>query len=1450
MPAAGVAGLIKTALALYHKVLPPTLNVDHPNPKLELEKTPFYINTEARPWIHGDADAPRRAGVNAFGFGGINAHSILEEYPALDELPAQDEWDTEVCVLSATSREELVARVDGLRKSLQSVSEAPALKDLAHTLNVALDQAPVRIAFVASSVADLNVKMDRALERLADGECHKIQDVQGIYFFERSLTSEGKVAFLFPGEGSQYVNMLADLCIHFPEVRKSFDFVDQIFKGHERNFVPSDFIFPHPVFSETERKSAEEKLWQMEGAFEAVLTASWALYRLLDHLGVRPQAILGHSTGEYVAMRAAGMLNVAEERDVARFASELNRFYYRHREMEGEVPRAALIAVGADFETVSELIRDHGPDLHVAMDNCPHQTVVVGGEDRVNSVIEIALKRGLICERLPFDRPYHTPLFGAYADKLGDFFHRWLVAAPQIDIYSCTSMSRFPSDVNLARDLAVKHWVLPVEFRKTIEAMYDDGVRIFIEVGPRGNLSAFVDDTLRGRPHLAVPANVMNRSGTTQLNHLLGLLAAHQVSMNLEYLYQHRSPRRLALDRLGSEGDSGRESRTRMKLAVGWIPLRLSEETAGYIRSKGVREVDASRSSKENETPASSFPSVPHQRISPAVKTPSPSSQPLEPRSVPTVRNTGPGDSEAIEVLPTVTGSSGEVMASYLQTMDQFLSVQQDVMENFLRGRSSEERIAASDVLEHPTISHESVDTTSDEPFQPTSAEGSSGDGKYREPVSSATDSPPAPPSEVAKDDSARGSKASIRDRLLQIVAERTGYPVEMLDVELDLEADLGIDSIKRVEIVGSFQQQTGLLGEDDMEALSGKKTLRQVFEFLEARARSSEKMETVGSDDQEPSRGASQEAFSMPFLGTVVSVTPGKELVVQREIRLDEDLFLRDHVLGRGLSEIDPELKGLPVVPFTIGMEMMAEAAVALVPERRLVGMRDVRVSRWMALDGDSMTIQIVAKAESAAEASVKVFECETNGSSARPISSPIFEGKMILDESYPDPPVAGKLELTGERPSKWEPGHLYEGMMFHGPAFRGVASMERWGEDGAEANLEVLPLDHLFRSAAGASLVTDPVLLDQPGQVVGFWMAEHLESGYVVFPFHLEELHLYGVESEVGEQVRCHARIALVGENQVRSDLDIVTSDGRVLARLVGWKDRRFDLPRAFLRFLHDPGDVVLSQPWHLTISSLKPPGGFNAYRLGLNDFPENFFTAHGGIWQRALAHFVLNHRERKVWRELKLPVQRRLEWLLGRVVAKDGVRRYLAERYGLALCPADIEILTDERGRPQIQGQWLKSVSSLPKLSIAHSGGLAVAVVGDGDGARGIGVDVERVGEFSSEALDVAFSSDERALLSSLPNAHPEGWPLRMWCAKEAVAKALGHGLVGGPRSVVIERMDPATGKLWLRTNGELGRRVPDVNEESMIADTALDGDLVVATSLSVVERSEDKTDEDDA
>src|SRR5262249_54847242 len=151
-----------------------------------------------------------------------------------------------------------------------------------------------------------------------------------------------------------------------------------------------------------------------------------------------------------------------------------------------------------------------------------------------------------LCEQLPFDRPYHTPLFEPYLGPLHDLFATIAFRPAQTVVYSCMTGRPFPTELAEIRRQAVLHYASPVEFTRLIETMYADGVRLFVECGPRANLTSFVEDILRTERFAAVASNVPRRSGLTQLNHLAGQLAAHNIPLNLDHLYRRRQPRRLS----------------------------------------------------------------------------------------------------------------------------------------------------------------------------------------------------------------------------------------------------------------------------------------------------------------------------------------------------------------------------------------------------------------------------------------------------------------------------------------------------------------------------------------------------------------------------------------------------------------------------------------------------------------------------------------------------------------------------------------------------------------------------------------------------------------------------------------------------------------------------------------------------------------------------------------
>lgn len=547
LTAAGAASLIKTALALHHKILPPTL-CNQPHPALGLEQTPFYINNETRPWIHGNAKIPRRAGVNAFGFGGINAHLILEEYPGqAPQYHTAGQWPFELILLAATSRSGLIAQIKRLQTFIQSCTDCRLL-DLAYTLLTPVtESATQRLAIVTDSVADLDKKLQFTLDKLQDPERHKVQTRSGVYFLDSPiLGSKPAVAWLFPGEGSQYQQMLSDLCLYFPVVRQWFDTLDQAFP-QER---PSRVIFPAPTaLSAEEQQQLKQRLFSMDMGSAAVFTASMALYDLLREFGIKSDVMLGHSTGENTALVASGTIRLRSREELIGKIRDLNGVYAT-LEKQDTIAVGALLTVGAiHHDELLQFMAQAPEKLWLAMDNCPNQAVLFGSAADIAAITPRLKQLGGILTPLPFNRAYHTPLFEPVAQAFAQFYKRLDVGPGRTPLYSCANMAAFPVDSQAIRKLAVTQWSSRVRFRETIQKLYQQhGIRIFIEVGPNSNLSNFVKDILGNQPHLALASNLQRKPGLEQMLHLLAQLFIHRHALTLIPLYDSRHAQRLDLE--------------------------------------------------------------------------------------------------------------------------------------------------------------------------------------------------------------------------------------------------------------------------------------------------------------------------------------------------------------------------------------------------------------------------------------------------------------------------------------------------------------------------------------------------------------------------------------------------------------------------------------------------------------------------------------------------------------------------------------------------------------------------------------------------------------------------------------------------------------------------------------------------------------------------------------
>ncbi|HEY6359576.1 MAG TPA: acyltransferase domain-containing protein, partial [Vicinamibacterales bacterium] len=1255
MPASGIAGLIKAALALHHRALPPTIHCDRPNPKLELDRSLFYLNTEPRPWIHGGSE-PRRAGVNAFGFGGINAHAVLEEYvgPAPAPPSSQREWDTELCILSAGSREALAAEADALRAALVTAADI-SLKDVAFTLNTTRSPGPARLAIVAVSVEELRTKLERAAAKLREAKVRRIRELEGIYYFSNPLAAEGKLAFVFPGEGSQYTNMLADLCMQFREVRAAFDFMDRAFADHPRGYLPSDVVFPRAPASRTGAPAARslrggvevpnpdsERLFGMDAGAEAVFTANQALAALLQSLGIRPAAVVGHSTGEHSALLAAGAITIRDETELRAHVLGVNGVY---EELQGSsgIPEGMLLATGGiDIDVLRRLVESTNGRVHMAMDNCPHQVVLCGTREAIAALQQPLREHRAICQELPFARAYHTPWFDVFCRPLRAYFGQVAISAPaDIDVYSCVTASAFPPEAGAVRELVSTQWAKPVRFRETIEAMYRDGVRIFVEAGPRANLTGFVDDILRGRNYSAIASNVPHRSGMTQLNHLVGQLVAHGVPVKVGRLYEHRAPVVVDLQRPGIVA-----VRPRLKLKTGLQPMRLPES---WQPAAGSRQETAVRSAGA---------------LAPAVG-PGNSATPVAVAGAkaPALRT------QASAPAPPGTA----VMEEHLRTMVSFLDVQRRVMSAYLNGSRG----------------------------------------------------PKAPRSETR-----------------------------------------------------------------------------------------------------------------LPFIETIAQHEAGRTLTAVVHLDRQRHPFFDDHTLGRDVSVEDPTLRGLPVLPLTFTIEILAEAAAALAPGWALTSIEQVRASRWITVT-ERETLAVTARVRDGAPGVVDV-SARPADATGHPRGPAPIEATVRFAQARPEPPRPALFTPTGARPSMWTPARMYHDGMFHGPEFRAVRSIDAYGDDGVTTTLVAPVPRRLFEPAKAGphvpnddGLLTDSVLLDAAGQALAFWAKERLGPHVDVFPFAVRAIHVCQPPPAPGTPVRCDVRASLDGDFQTTCDIDVTDARGNAVYRVEAWQDRRFELPRTLLQLRVSPRTAWLATPWNAPIAGLDGADGLACCRV--DGMPEDLIETNHGIWGQMLAYLILGRRERAQWAALTGIARRRHEWLLGRAAAKDAVRRLLASRVGLALAPADVEILPDAHGRPEVHGGWRDRLRLRPVVSIAHSGGLVVALAAL-DGRSLVGIDIEQLSTRTDGYATAAFAPHERQLVSALDDEGRREWHLRMWCAKEAVGKALGRGLAPGLGALRVTEARLDSGAVRLRLDGTLEAEFPAVGARELVTFTTREGDYVASAIAS--------------
>jgi acyl transferase domain-containing protein/NAD(P)-dependent dehydrogenase (short-subunit alcohol dehydrogenase family) len=805
--AAGLAGLIHASLALHHRVLPPTVGIEMPNPNLDLRNGPFRLNTEARPWLQAaTVNHPRRAGVSAFGFGGTNFHVVLEAYesdPAGRPGSAIRDWPAELLAWSAHDPSALLLGLERLAEQL-ALGTRVALRELAYALAIEFGRtgSGPTLAIVASSLDDLSAKLETAREHIAAGRTELV-DPRGVFYAERPAFYRSKVAFLFPGQGSQSVGMLGELAVFFDEVRDSYEQFDAVLVARGSEPI-GPYVFPPPAFDDQTRRLQAQALQATEVAQPAIGAASAGLSRLLSKLGLMPDLVAGHSYGELVALYAAGAVDITGLAELSAIRGRLLR------DAAGERP-GAMASLLAGPEITAELIAGQSGVLAVNL-NGPGQTVIAGEREAVDSVLERARRKDIRGRLLPVACAFHTPLMAPACDPLALMAADRLIKAPDRPVFSNLDAAVHPADTAaIARRLG-EHVTSPVRFAEMITAMHDQGARAFVEVGPGGVLTSLVDSVLGDRPHLAVACDAPGRPGLSGLLSMLAQLLVAGLPLRLDDLTRGRSDTLLDLADLTSGKNSSSPAPST------WM-----------VNGSRSRPLASPEPRRLGQDPPLLTPEVP---LDQDTFDPSRGSFMKEPR-VPSADHSSNGkprtSATATRVLPPDVPHTGSerVLTAFQETMRNFLEVQRATMLTYLSSRTSEPRIERPEQTK-PTLAAPSRSQVRTAPVpEPVPIPA-------REPASSVA----TPIFQARSVTSTRPTREAIAAELLRIVRDRTGYPLEVLKLELDVEADLGIDSIKRVEILGKLRDTLPGLTEgshsDAMETLARAKTLGAIVDRVE----------------------------------------------------------------------------------------------------------------------------------------------------------------------------------------------------------------------------------------------------------------------------------------------------------------------------------------------------------------------------------------------------------------------------------------------------------------------------------------------------------------------------------------------------------------------------------------------------------------------------------------
>lgn len=746
--AAGLVSTIKMALALHHKQIPATINVSRVNPRLGLAGSPFYVNTSLRPWVATPGQS-RKAGINAFGFGGTNFHLLMEEYTGAQrpKLPAAH---PQIAVFAASNTEVLIKKLEEAQQQLRQQNYLELLLMLTIDRGENRSEMATRLSIVTKSWDELHHKIKLSLESLRDQRRPLCCPEDGIYFFDGSKHRNIAKLALFPGQGVQDRQLGRELICSFPQYIDLLGEWDALaWKwGLER---VSNLLYP--IAGEAQGAEAQLPEPDIHSASHAQLVLGFLNHVLMKFLAAadfQADYALGHSFGELSALYAAGILDDA---------TYMEATMARAKAME-EAPSSrhySLLAVPLSAQAVKALLADRidGEELAISCINSEKQTVVGGPLDELEQFKAELLQQNIQSVLLKAGHAFHTRHMAKVKDKFAEAIRTTVFHEPgRCHVLSCATGEIHAQEGARIKRLLVEQMVSPVQFLRAVQTVRQREASILcLEIGPKQSLSQLLKAIVGpDSPAIEYAAScpLPQKSWTEQLAHFLAELCARGMAHPGDFSIQLdaskpsvESPVTVTIDggvRYGADIDLRRRA---------WFsdrPVSAAQKTFKADSSPGPKEGSAS------ETLAQSLCQLQHEFLNLHHK-------------IQDQLTSEPTFDSAARKLAQTRDQLTDVQMKFLEQLPHFMD-QVDGQASTRPSASLQPREPIESLLEMETLSK--------------------------------TNSVPSPVQDAEM----------IRNVMIKVVHEKTGYPRDLIKMDQDIERDLGIDSIKRLDILSEMAEQ------------------------------------------------------------------------------------------------------------------------------------------------------------------------------------------------------------------------------------------------------------------------------------------------------------------------------------------------------------------------------------------------------------------------------------------------------------------------------------------------------------------------------------------------------------------------------------------------------------------------------------------------------------------